>query len=70
MRTLLHRLYPGYHRSIHNFVHLYRPIASSWLVYDNNQLNAPRVIAVGGDAGGEMVLIEAAWRQMLGEAMS
>lgn len=36
-----------YQRSLHNFFHLYRPLADSWQVYDNSVPGNPALIAEG-----------------------
>jgi predicted ABC-type ATPase len=53
-----------YQRSIQNFFRLYRPVVSSWVVYDNSQAGNLRLIAQSDDSGGETILEEGVWRRM------
>jgi predicted ABC-type ATPase len=53
-----------YRRSVHNFWHLYRPVVSTWRLYDNTQTASPRLVAHGDESGGEQVLDEACWRRI------
>jgi predicted ABC-type ATPase len=50
-----------YRRSMENFFKLYRPLATSWHVYDNSQGAAPRLFARGGSGGQETILDQATW---------
>jgi predicted ABC-type ATPase len=53
-----------YARSVANFFDLYRPVVSSWAVYDNSQRDLPRPIAQGDQAGHLTVLDEAVWAEI------
>ena len=47
-----------YHRGVGNFLHVYRPLASTWRtwrVYDNSA-SSPRLLAVG--SGDEVLAVE------------
>jgi predicted ABC-type ATPase len=50
-----------YQRSIDNFFDLYRPIASSWEVYDNTQASPAQLVAHGDCTGVEVVLNSVVW---------
>jgi predicted ABC-type ATPase len=51
-----------YQRSLRNFFSLYRPIVTSWEMFNNTGSN-PEQVAFG-DEKNETILIEAIWRQM------
>jgi len=51
-----------YRRSIRNFFHLYRPVVSTWRIYDNSQGNVPQLIAQGDATGSETIVNELAWQ--------
>jgi predicted ABC-type ATPase len=53
-----------YQRSLHNFFHLYRPIVSTWEVYNNSKMGLPELIATGEATDQENVLNEAIWSQV------
>ena len=53
-----------YRRSIQNFFRLYRPVVSTWRIYDNTQPDHPELVAEGDDTGTEVILKEAVWQQM------
>jgi predicted ABC-type ATPase len=53
-----------YGRSVQNFFQLYRPLVSSWRVYDNTQSASPQLIVRGDETGTETVLNEERWRQI------
>lgn len=50
-----------YGRSIENFFHLYRPLASSWDLFDNSLPGTPRLVAQSTEAGPELVLDPSLW---------
>jgi predicted ABC-type ATPase len=50
-----------YQRSIENFFRLYRPLASSWKVYDNSAPGLPRLVAKGDETGTTTVLAQEVW---------
>ncbi len=53
-----------YHRSVQNFFRLYRPVASTWQVYDNSEYGRPRLIAHGEGTGEEVVVDEVTWQRV------
>lgn len=55
--TIRHR----YQRSIRNFFRIYRPIASSWEVYDNSQIGIPVSIAQGDETGADTLSNVSVW---------
>jgi predicted ABC-type ATPase len=59
-----------YRRSVQNLFRLYRPLASTWRIYDNTQAGFPQLVAYGDDTGRETILLPAAWQQMQIEALS
>jgi predicted ABC-type ATPase len=58
-----------YRRSIQNFFQLFRPLVSTWKVYDNSQAGLPQLVAHGDETGQETILLDAAWQQMQKEAL-
>lgn len=48
---------------IHNFFHLYQPLADSWRVYDNSEV-LPHLIAHGSGGKVESVVDEPAWSRL------
>lgn len=46
-------------RSAHNFFHLYRPIATSWRVFDNSA--EPRLVAFGGASQPDTIVEAPIW---------
>lgn len=59
-----------YHRSVRNFFQLFRPLVSTWTVYDNTQEGLPQLVAHGDDTGRESILTDAAWQEMQKEVRS
>jgi len=53
-----------YTRSIQNFLQLYRPVVSSWKVYNTSQLAAPDLLAFGDLSGNETILLPETWERM------
>jgi predicted ABC-type ATPase len=53
-----------YRRSIQNLFRLYRPVVSSWAIYDNSRPESLRLVAYGDEARGETVLDQIAWHRM------
>ncbi len=54
-----------YDLGLRNFFHLYRPIATTWQMIDNNQVANPRAIAQG-DASLEMTIHDAIlWNELV-----
>jgi predicted ABC-type ATPase len=60
-------IHQRYHRSVQNFFHLYRPLVSTWRVYDNTQAGLPQLVAQGDETGRETILMETTWQQMQGK---
>jgi predicted ABC-type ATPase len=58
-----------YRRSVQNFLRLYRPVVSTWNVYESTQAGLPQLVAHGDETGSEIILIEASWQQMQKEAL-
>jgi predicted ABC-type ATPase len=56
-----------YRRSLDNFFRLYRPIVTSWRVYDNSESGLPPCVAFGDDQGKETILLQETWQQMHSE---
>jgi predicted ABC-type ATPase len=52
-----------YQRSIRNFFQLYRPVVSTWEVFDNSQSDTPQLVAQGDESGHETVVNAAVWAQ-------
>lgn len=53
---------------LRNFHCLYRPISTSWRVYDNSEDRGPRLIALGTGSDAERVADPRAWRLIEAEA--
>jgi predicted ABC-type ATPase len=53
-----------YQRSIQDFFRLYRPVVSSWRLYDNTQAGAPRLLARTNEGGVETILDDPVWQQI------
>ena len=53
-----------YRRTVRNFFRLYRPVVSSWQVYDNSGGGPPQLVAAGSETGSETVAIPTAWERM------
>jgi predicted ABC-type ATPase len=52
-----------YGKGVRNFFDLYRPLADSWVVYDNSVAGDPRRLAVGRGLAREFVLEDGLWDQ-------
>lgn len=50
-----------YTRGIQNFQVLYRPLATTWRVYDNSSAEGPKLVARGGVGTAEEILDEGKW---------
>lgn len=55
-----------YRSGIDNFLRLYRPLATSWRLYDNSAGPPPRLIAAGRETGRLDVLDESTWHRIEG----
>jgi predicted ABC-type ATPase len=53
-----------YARSVRNFFKLYRPVVSSWQVYDNSQPGMTELIAQAEEDGTETILNAPSWHRM------
>jgi predicted ABC-type ATPase len=53
-----------YLRSVKNFFGLYRPMVSTWQVFDNTREGMPQLVAYGEETGSETIRIEAIWQQI------
>jgi predicted ABC-type ATPase len=56
-----------YQRGLWNFFHLYRPLATTWKVYNNASENGPSVVATGTQEGGEQVVLPDVWTRIKAE---
>ena len=56
-----------YQKGIRNFFSLYRPVADSWVVYDNSALLEPVMVA-NGEAETENIFQTDSWRKFCGSA--
>ncbi len=50
-----------YDRGIHNFFHVYRQIADSWLMLDNSQVSGPKPIAWRNSGGPVQIVRSGPW---------
>ena len=53
-----------YNRSLCNFFDLYKPIATTWQIYDNSLEGLVRCIAMGGENRTESIVDAASWQIM------
>jgi predicted ABC-type ATPase len=53
-----------YHRGLRNFRELYRPLATTWRVYDNSHVGRVRPVALGSTSGGVEVVDVETWRRI------
>ena len=53
-----------YARGLRNFLFLYRPLASTWSIYDNSSGATPAIIASGRRGGEGKVLNEQIWKRI------
>jgi len=53
-----------YRAGIDNFLQIYRPLATSWRLYDNSSGPSPRLVVAGGETGRLEVLDEPTWSQI------
>jgi predicted ABC-type ATPase len=53
-----------YRRSIQNFFRLYRPVVSTWRIYNSTQSGQPNLVAHADETGTEVILDQATWQQM------
>lgn len=56
-----------YSRGLRNFFQLYRPLASSWRMYDNSSRGRPRRIASGSHVRATRIVDRQAWERILRE---
>jgi len=57
-----------YRAGLRNFLGLYRPLADSWLLYDNSHVSGPRLVAMGSRTRTTQIEDEAAWREIQEES--
>jgi predicted ABC-type ATPase len=55
-----------YTASIQNFFELYRPMASSWTIYDNSSKQSPTLVATGAYDETLVVADHTVWNRLLG----
>jgi predicted ABC-type ATPase len=56
-----------YERGLHNFFHLYQPMATAWRVYDNTDVSNTRLIAEGCGTATDTVSDRSLWERIRGE---
>jgi predicted ABC-type ATPase len=54
-----------YHAGLRNFFRLYRPMATSWRLYDNSSEARPQLVARGGASAELRVFDENTWREVI-----
>jgi predicted ABC-type ATPase len=59
-----------YFRSVQNFFRLYRPVVTTWKVYDNTQTGCSQLVAKGDDIATEIILNDVVWQQIKKEGLS
>lgn len=52
------------HSTLWNFFRLYRPLATTWRMYDNSRRARPKLLASGGAGLKEKVLNRRLWQQV------
>jgi len=55
-----------YLSGLHHFFHLYKPMATSWQVYDSSRPNTPMLIASGGSYAEDCIIDEKRWSILKG----
>lgn len=53
-----------YDAGLRNFFRLYRPLATTWQLYDNGNTPTPRLVAIGEKAAETKVVDEQTWRRV------
>ncbi len=53
-----------FYRSLDNLINRYRVVVDEWLVYDNSEMQAPALVAYGGDATLK-IIEEEKWQRLL-----
>ena len=53
-----------YARGLQNFLSLYRPLATTWRVYDNSSTEGPRFVARGGVDTADEILDDGKWERI------
>lgn len=53
-----------YSAGLHNFFHVYRPLASSWRFYDNSRETGPRMLASMRSGGRVSVRLSKTWERI------
>ena len=53
-----------YRKGLANFFHLYRPLSTTWRMYDNSHPTGPRLVATGKGKAPIVVQDEATWAQI------
>jgi predicted ABC-type ATPase len=56
-----------YDRGLHNFFHLYQPVATAWRMYDNTDIRHIRLIAEGRKTVVTVVSDSSLWERIRGE---
>jgi predicted ABC-type ATPase len=56
-----------YWRSLRNFYEVYRPIATTWRVYDSSGLRDPSLIASGDKTGKVLIAKANVWKRILAQ---
>lgn len=51
-----------YRAGLRNFFSLYRPLATTWRVYDNGGKSAPRLIASGQEGSTKAIAARGIWK--------
>ena len=57
-----------YHSGLRNFFDLYKPLADSWLLYDNSHVTGPRLVAMGSGARITQLEDDVTWQQIQEES--
>jgi predicted ABC-type ATPase len=52
-----------YKNGLHNFSKLYRPLADTWVVYDNSDSGSPLMLAQGSENKSLVILKSDSWQQ-------
>ena len=57
-----------YHRGLRNFFRLYRPLATTWRLYDNSESFTPRPIAAGVQEMDLEIAAPSTWEAITGDS--
>lgn len=60
-------IYRRYFKGLRNFFNLYKPIADSWMIYDNSNFGNPKIVAEG-NRNGDKIFEREIWDKICRQA--